>query len=372
MESVLEENNVNVDIEEVFANIDFESFFKEIQDLKKEIESNLGEKDIRHLKKMENIGKISTLIGTVTAGIAPNPISSVALSIGRSTRWMIMHHIGHRGYDKVPNIPDKYTSKTFANGLRRFIDWSDWMTPEAWKYEHNVLHHSHTGEDNDPDLVERNTEKIKSLPKSLKYALMGLLALTWRASYYAPATTKIWNNRFSKEKQDHSVTDFKSIMPDLVLKSYLPYIIHHFGIFPLLFSPFGTWSVFSALSNSIMADLLTNLHTFAVVVPNHSGEDLYRFDSKPKSKAERYFRQVVGTANYDTGNDLTDFAHLWLNYQIEHHLYPDLPMLKYQEYQPKIKAICEKYGVPYIQENVFTRVKKMIDVSVGDTSMKRA
>ena len=43
MESVLEENNVNVDIEDnienVFANIDFENFFKEIQDLKKEIKS---------------------------------------------------------------------------------------------------------------------------------------------------------------------------------------------------------------------------------------------------------------------------------------------------------------------------------------------
>lgn len=367
MAALLEEDQ----LENNFSHIDFDGFYKEIQEIKKEIEANLGEKDIHHLKKMENIGRISTIIGVLSAGIAPNPVSAIALSLGRSTRWMMMHHIGHRGYDKVPNIPEKYTSKSFASGLRRFVDWSDWMTPEAWKYEHNVLHHSHTGEDNDPDVIERNTERLRDLPKSLRYALMGILALTWRASYYAPATTQTWKNRFSKEKQNHAKTDFKLIFPDLVLKSYLPYVVHHFGVFPLLFSPFGLWSVFSALSNSIMADLLTNLHTFIVVGPNHSGDDLYRSDSKPQSKAERYFRQVVGTVNYDTGNDLNDFAHLWLNYQIEHHLYPDIPMLKYQEYQPRIKAICEKYNVTYVQENVFVRVKKMMDVAVGNTSMKR-
>lgn len=245
------------------------------------------------------------------------------------------------------------------------------MTPEAWKYEHNVLHHSHTGEDNDPDLIERNTEDLRKLPKSLRYALVGLLALTWRASYYAPATTQAWNNRLSKEKQNYSKIDYKTILPDLLLKSYLPYTIQHFGIFPLLFSPFGVWSMFSALSNSVMADILTNLHTFAMVAPNHTGEDLYRFDTKPENKAERYFRQVIGSVNYDCGNDVIDFTHLWLNYQIEHHLYPDIPMLKYQEYQPQIKAICEKYNVPYIQENVFIRIKKMVDIAVGNTTMKK-
>jgi fatty acid desaturase len=30
------------------------------------------------------------------------------------------------------------------------------MLPEAWRYEHNVLHHYHTNEVADPDLVEQN------------------------------------------------------------------------------------------------------------------------------------------------------------------------------------------------------------------------
>jgi hypothetical protein len=44
-------------------------------------------------------------------------------------------------------------------------------------------------------------------------------------------------------------------------------------------------------------------------------------------------------------------------------------MLQYQRGAPQLKAICEKYGVPYIQENVFERLRKTIDIMVGKTSM---
>jgi hypothetical protein len=36
-----------------------------------------------------------------------------------------------------------------------------------------------------------------------------------------------------------------------------------------------------------------------------------------------------------------------------------------------VRALCEKYGVPYVQESVWTRVRKMVDVVVGKTSMRR-
>jgi fatty acid desaturase len=75
--------------------------------------------------------------------------------------------------------------------------------------------------------------------------------------------------------------------------------------------------------------------------------------------------------NYGTGSDLGDFLQGGLNYQIEHHLFPDLPLLKYRECQPHVKAICEKHGVPYVQEPVWRRAKKLIDIIVGRTSMRR-
>jgi hypothetical protein len=45
-------------------------------------------------------------------------------------------------------------------------------------------------------------------------------------------------------------------------------------------------------------------------------------------------------------------------------------MLSYKRSQPLVKAICKKHGVPYVQENVFKRVKKTIDIMTGSSSMR--
>ncbi len=373
------------------SKVDFEGFLGELRVLRKEIDDTLGERDFEHLKKLEKIGYASTFIGLATAWF-PNPVSMVALSFGRSSRWMFMHHVGHRGYDRVPGIPHRYTSRGFARGNRRYLDWPDWMIPEAWMYEHNVLHHSHVGEERDPDLIERNTEALRDsrLPMPLRYAAMGFLAASWRSIYYAPNTLRVWRDRFSetpvsaavatKEEpgeelnlKDDGTKDVRTHgghERELWLRCYLPYVGIHFVALPALFLPLGPFAAASALINSLGAEVITNLHTFTVVGPNHTGDDLYRFTSRASSKAEWALRQILGSVNYATGTELIDTLHLYLNYQIEHHIWPDLPMLRYREVQPKVKALCAKYGIPYIQEGVFTRLKKTLDVAVGKASMK--
>lgn len=118
--------------------------------------------------------------------------------------------------------------------------------------------------------------------------------------------------------------------------------------------------------------MITNLHTFVLIAPNHAGEDVYRFDVPPKDRAELMARQVLGTANYTGGSDVADFLQGFLNYQVEHHLWPDLPPLKYREARPKLRAICAKHGVPYVEEPIARRVAALLKIMVGDTSMKRA
>ena len=59
------------------------------------------------------------------------------------------------------------------------------------------------------------------------------------------------------------------------------------------------------------------------------------------------------------------------NYQIEHHCWPDLSMLSYQKGQAQLKEICARHGVPYVQENVFIRLKKTLDIAMGKTKMRR-
>ncbi|HEY9841530.1 MAG TPA: fatty acid desaturase [Candidatus Obscuribacterales bacterium] len=351
--------------------IDTAGFLRELGQLRAEIDAQLGEEDLRHLRKLENWGHLATGIGMLTAGLGPNLLSMAALSLGRSTRWLLMHHIGHRGYDRVPGVPKRYTSRFFARGWRRFIDWPDWMTPESWNYEHNVLHHTHTGEIHDPDLLERNAAKVRSmgLPLPLRELIICALGTIWKPAYYLPSNLHALHQKGPKGPEGEYSLDSESIL-ELIFDGYLPYLLLQFVVFPALYLPAGPWSAYSALINSIVAELLANFHGFLVVAPNHTGEDVWRFDSKPASKGERMLRQVIGSVNYVTGGDLNDYLQFWLNYQIEHHIWPDLPMLRYQQVQPRVEALCARYGVPYLQESVFVRFKKMLDVTVGRTSMR--
>ncbi len=345
--------------------VDLEGFAREVSDLRKEIDAALGPEDLAHLRKVQRWGRVAGAIGLATAWAGPNPVSIAGLALGRGARWMVMHHVGHRGYDKVEGTPPELTSASFARGKRRLVDWMDWIEPEAWKHEHNVLHHGNTGEEADPDLFERNVTWVHSLPKPMRWALLAGLAATWRQTYYAPATMAAL-----LAKRGDKPTD-REVYSTVLWRCWLPYAAYAFIGLPLVFAPLGPLAVASAFLNSAAADVVTNIHTFMVVGPNHAGSDLFRFDDRPATKGERLARQVVGSTNYATGGDVLDFAHLWLNYQIEHHLFPDVPMLRYREVQPKVAALCAKYGIPYTQESVFRRFGKMAKIFVGAEKMRR-
>jgi fatty acid desaturase len=278
----------------------------------------------------------------------------------------------------VPGIPERYTSKVFARGRRRFVEWLDWVKPEAWVYEHNVRHHSHTGETHDPDLIERNTEMLRDWPgpRALRYAGLGLLSVMWRPGFYGPNALRVWQERGTEREAAGGTYDWPTIIRSIVNREYmttgaLPYSAVHFVGLPLLYAPLGPWAVWSAFWNSVLGDVLTNIQSLAVVLPNHCGDDLYRYDDRPANKTDGAVRQVISSTNYATGGDLLGWVQLWLNYQIEHHIWPDLPMLKYQQAAPRVKEPCARYGVPYVQEGLLARIRKMSDVVVGNSAMRR-
>lgn len=366
--------------------IDYEGLARKLDALRAKAEAELGIKDFEHLKKIERWGKTLSAVGYSTAWIAPNLLSMWCISQGNMVRWtMITHHISHRAYDRIPGIPERYTSQRFARGWRRFLDWPDWILPEAWNHEHNVLHHYRTSEIEDPDLVEENVRSIREseLPVWLRYIVVGFYALTWKWTYYAPNTFQVLQIAKLRRNGKQEIPGrfdgtYLGVYNPLTKDGrafwracILPYAGIRFGVLPALYTPLGPWAVLSVFTNSIGAELLTNMHTFLVIATNHAGEDLFRFDTKASGRGEFYARQILSSANFSLGNDVIDFFHGWLNYQIEHHLFPDLPMRKYQQIQPEVKKICEYYGIPYTQNSVFKRAKKLLDIMVGKTSMKR-
>lgn len=364
------------------SHIDMKALAQELRKIGEEIRAETQadpSEDIAHLKKIERWGKLCSLLGYGTAWMLPNPLSAVLISQGVLTRWLLMHHISHRGYDRVEGLEEKYTSKVFGQGWRRAVDWMDWIYPEAWHEEHDFMHHYHLGEDDDPDLLERNTEWMREqdLPKWVQNVFIGLLSVTWKWVYYAPSTMDIMQRaRARRDKQPppepaELLSPFNPRGRELWLKSLIPHSLWRFGLIPAMFLPLGPIAAANVFLNSVGAEIFTNLHSFLIIGPNHTGEDLYRFDEPVKSREEFFLRQIVGSANYHTGGDIRDWLQMWLNYQIEHHIWPDMTMRQYQKVQPKVEALCERMKIPYVQESVFKRAKKMVDVIVGKASMIR-
>lgn len=365
-----------------YHSVDREQLARDISEIQQKAMANVGDEDLQHLKRMERWGKLCTLVGYGTAWIFPNPISALLISQGSFTRWtQVAHPIIHRAYDKIEGIDENYTSKKFAQGWRRFLDWPDWMTHLGWQHEHNVLHHYSLGEINDPNNAQHNMEWLRQskVPMWLRYSIVALFSGIWKLIYYTPRTHKELRLNAARQQGEPEPVMTRpgswSLLTvqgrGLWLKSILPYVGFRFVLLPLLFLPLGSFAAMSVLLTSIMAEIFTNMHSFLVMMPNHAGEDVTMFDEKASGKGEFYLRQIIGSVNYPTGSNLNDFFYGWLNYQIEHHLWPAMPLSQYQKVQPQVMAVCKKHNIPYLQQSVFKRLLKTVDVMVGKTSMLR-
>jgi len=364
-----------------YQQIDQKRLARDIDEIREQIGAPTFD-DFKHLKRVELWGRITAFLGYSMAWIFPlNLFGAFLISTGNICRWAnVAHPVSHGAYDKIPGIPKRYTSKGFAQGRwRRLIDWLDWIEPSAWDYEHNKKHHYNLGEAADPDNIESNMEWLRKSdwPVWLRYAFVIAFSTIWKPAFYAPNTLDTQVNdekRRRGEPENFSILRWEMWNPlkqdgfRLWVRCFLPYIAFRFVMIPSLFFPLGMDAVINVLLASILAEFLTNIHSFFVILPSHAAEDIYRFEEPAKGRGEFYLRQILGTVNYNTGSNPVDFLHGWLNYQIEHHLFPALPLNHYQKMQPEIKAICAKHNLPYRQESVFKRLWMTIELMAGKTN----
>jgi len=389
------------------------------------------EADAKHLQGLvltTNVlvygGQVLVFLGTAQAwgltAAACCLLGATMIAISRCMKWTIIgHHVSHGGYDKLQKSnPDvlapHYKRGIFAVGFRRVLDWMDWMLPEAWDAEHNKMHHYYLSEEKDPDLVERNFELLQGLPipMFLKYVSMIMWVFTWKFTYYSPSTFKelqlarknswVSQNWPKGRKTTEPVTIFQFFQNpvEALLKGALQEVIFWFvfsvlwlcsimpmacmvalpAVMPLALNAVGAWPFATAASQAsvralgvaVLAEFLTNAHSFVIIACNHSGEDLYRYDTSCKAySAEWFCRCAYSSANFETGNDFIDGMYGWLNYQVEHHMFPDMTPLQYRKLQPLMKSLCKKHGVMYIQQNALKRTWQMFRVAVGDAKMHR-
>jgi linoleoyl-CoA desaturase len=105
----------------------------------------------------------------------------------------------------------------------------------------------------------------------------------------------------------------------------------------------------STLWADVTANVIRNFWSNAIIFCGHFPDQTYTFSEQEvenESKGGWYVRQLIGAANIE-GSPLFHVASGNLGYQVEHHLYPDMPSTRYGEIAPKVRDVCKRYGLPY-------------------------
>jgi NADPH-dependent stearoyl-CoA 9-desaturase len=103
------------------------------------------------------------------------------------------------------------------------------------------------------------------------------------------------------------------------------------------------------LAANVVANGFRNVWAYVVIVCGHFADGAEKFTPsvlEGETKPEWYLRQMLGTANFRAGRALA-FMSGNLCYQIEHHLYPDLPSNRYPEIAERVRVLCDTYDLPY-------------------------
>ena len=350
--------------------LDFEKIEKEFNNLKKEIEPSNSE-DIEQFNKLKLFERSISFLGYITAWIIPfNIFSAFLISFSKFIRWMsISHSILHNSYNSKDIDSKEYKDKSYAKYGKRYLDWIDWIEPSLWEYEHNKKHHYHLGEKYDPESSIKNILWIKNvnLPIFIKYIIVIMFSFIWKFTYFIPNMIKLKMN-----KEDDLLLSKETFSPftkrgwELWYGSYLPYFMFTFVLKPLPFLLISNQAYIYGLITFIIAEMMTSFHSFLVMIPNHTGKDIYSFNTPHKSQGEFYYRQIIGTVNYNNNNKYSDIIMGWFNYQIEHQLFPNLPLNQYKRIKPRVKEFCEKNNLPYREENLFKRFKMSLDIIIGE------
>ncbi|HJU00342.1 MAG TPA: acyl-CoA desaturase [Actinomycetes bacterium] len=93
---------------------------------------------------------------------------------------------------------------------------------------------------------------------------------------------------------------------------------------------------------------LFGLYLGCAFAPNHKG-----MPTLTEADQLDFLRRQVLTSRNVRGSWLIDFVLGGLNYQIEHHLFPNMPRPNLRRAQPLIRAFCSQHGLEYTEASLF-------------------
>jgi fatty acid desaturase len=93
---------------------------------------------------------------------------------------------------------------------------------------------------------------------------------------------------------------------------------------------------------------LFGLYLGCSFAPNHKG-----MPTLTEADQLDFVRRQVLTSRNVTGSRPVDFVLGGLNYQIEHHLFPNMPRPNLRHAQPLVRAFCQQHGLNYTEASLF-------------------
>jgi fatty acid desaturase len=224
-------------------------------------------------------------------------------------------------------------------------EWDQASTAASWKHAHNYQHHTYTnvlGRDRDLGYSAFRVEPEQPwhpvyLAQPLYFFLMAAV-FEWAIAIYDMELDAVRRGEKTEQKAREEVTGLLRKASRQLLKDY--------ALFPALA---GRRGARRALAGTVAANIARNVWVGTVVFCGHIPEGAETFteaEYQAETRGGWYRRQLLGSCNLEGGR----LFHLLtgnLSYQIEHHLFPDLPSSRYAEIAPRVREVCERHGLPY-------------------------
>ena len=117
-------------------------------------------------------------------------------------------------------------------------------------------------------------------------------------------------------------------------------------VLPIIFSPFSWWQIVLGwlIMNIVAGFILTVTFQLAHVV---EGVSFPAPSEEGKMENEWMIHQLKTTANFAKNSKLITWFVGGLNFQIEHHLFPNICHIHYDKISDIVRATVEEYGMVY-------------------------
>jgi fatty acid desaturase len=122
---------------------------------------------------------------------------------------------------------------------------------------------------------------------------------------------------------------------------FAAHVVGYFGVVFLVLSPV------KAVVFVVVQQGLLGLYLGCSFAPNHKGMPVLDADDRGD-----FLRRQVLTSRNVRGGPVVDLVLGGLNYQIEHHLFPNMPRANLRHARPIIQQFCRDNGLPYCETSL--------------------